>query len=222
MVTAAVISDLHLSWESPQPFFRHSEDKFAAFLSFLSLEFEQVVLLGDVFECLATPERSPARALTKALDRRFLAPYLHRADFTYIPGNHDGVAAPALGLPTERWLPGEEPVLLQHGHQFDFWPAEVAAPISFIGGVLQRGGLRKAIRFLRRAEDRFHRKMGRVERVGVQAAERGAAVVVNGHTHAKAESQTGGALYLNPGCAGTDLTFVAIDTDQRKYGVHEW
>jgi hypothetical protein len=113
-VRIAVISDLHIGAEDFRP------DGFAAFLDHLEREHDEIILLGDVFECyfpalpwgaLADYDRFDRRHAD--ITRRFRAPR-----YTVLSGNHDMVARRARGVPsrTERGGPGFR-VLLSHGHE---------------------------------------------------------------------------------------------------------
>src|SRR5688572_13142957 len=69
-VNIAVISDLHLGSEDVTDSFGHDDSEFLRFLTFLEGNFERIVLLGDIWETLASrcPWRA-RRALTQARER---------------------------------------------------------------------------------------------------------------------------------------------------------
>ena len=110
----AVISDLHIGAEEFVP------DGFGEFLDHLEREHDEIVLLGDVFECYFP--RLPWKALAE-YDRfdhlyRDITRRFRSAQYTVLSGNHDMVAQRARGIPsrTERGGPGFR-ILLSHGHE---------------------------------------------------------------------------------------------------------
>jgi hypothetical protein len=62
------------------------------------------------------------------------------------------------------------------------------------------------------------------QRFAVQrATQRGADVVVNGHTHVSVRAEHGSRLYLNGGACAETMSFVAIDTRAGSFEVcRDW
>src|SRR6188474_2998957 len=95
----AVISDLHLGAGDLADSFGHDDGDFLRFLKFLEGNFERVILLGDIWECLqsrklgnAREELNLALAAHPEIARRFSRPSYH-----YVHGNHD-ILAGVLGV----------------------------------------------------------------------------------------------------------------------------
>src|SRR4051812_40980122 len=117
----AVISDLHLGRRGPTDGFGHDDAEFLRFLTFLEGNFEQIVLLGDIWETLtgtlpghAADELRAAQAAHPELARRF-----RRRKYRHVHGNHDLVARD-VGVPEEITLRADGVRLLfTHGHQGD-------------------------------------------------------------------------------------------------------
>ena len=90
----AVISDLHIGAEEFVP------DGFGEFLDHLEREHDEIVLLGDVFECYFP--RLPWKGLAE-YDRfdhlyRDITRRFRSAKYTVLTGNHDMVAHRARGV----------------------------------------------------------------------------------------------------------------------------
>src|SRR3954468_858284 len=115
----AVISDLHLGRRGPTDGVGHDHAEFLRFLTFLRVNFEQIVLLGDIWETLTgtlpghpAEELRAAQAAHPELTRRFRCKkYLH------VHGNHDMVAREVDRVPEELTLKADGVRLLfTHGH----------------------------------------------------------------------------------------------------------
>ena len=110
----AVISDLHIGADDFSP------TGFGEFLDHLEREHDEIILLGDVFECYFPV--LPWRALAEydRLDRlhRDITHRFRSAKYTILSGNHDMVVRRARGIPsrTERAHNGYR-ILLSHGHE---------------------------------------------------------------------------------------------------------
>ena len=96
----AVISDLHIGAEDFRP------DGFGAFLDHLECEHDEIILLGDVFECYFPVLPWGALADHDHFDRRYhdITDRFRSSKYTVLSGNHDIVAWRARGVPsrTER------------------------------------------------------------------------------------------------------------------------
>jgi predicted phosphodiesterase len=225
----AVISDLHLGRGSTD-IFGHEDNEFLRFLDFLEDNFEQVVLLGDIWETLTAP--SPAGQLTELRAAQAAHREIHdrfrRSRYKYVHGNHDLVAGKADGICDEHCLEVDGVrVLFSHGHQGDGFCSTVR-PIGelsvWLGGWIRRFGLQLLYTYLSRLESGRH---GRAERCSVrrwalgQARTRDVDVVVTGHTHIPVREEEGTTLFLNSGtCAQGALSFLSLDTGSGDYRVN--
>lgn len=228
----AVISDLHLGLGDAADQFGHDDARFLRFLRYLEGDFERIVLLGDIWETL-TPALpiGPVEALRRA--RRAhprIAARFERPQYHYVHGNHDLIARDALGAPEELVTSdGGARILFTHGHHHDLlirrarWLSELGV---WLGGWLMR--LRMS--WLYRAAERFETRLGRNEadpancsfqRWAVAlAAQRGADIVVTGHTHVSVRTEHDSALFLNSGsCSNGRYSFLVLDTRLGTYDV---
>jgi predicted phosphodiesterase len=232
----AVISDLHLGPGDPSDRFEHGDESFLRFLDFLEAEFEQIVLLGDIWETL-TPTRgfSARRGLRESRQTHArLAARFERPAYHYVHGNHDYVAREVDSAPEELILEADGTRLLfTHGHLHDKlvtharWVSESGV---WIGGWLRRfglGALYQRIDQLDRGRAGAQVDPARCsfQRWAVELArERGADVVVTGHTHLPLRAEHGDRLFMNSGtCSDGKLTFLALDTRAGTFAVrHDW
>jgi predicted phosphodiesterase len=229
----AVISDLHLGEGDRADGFGHDDAEFLRFLGFLEQNFERIVLLGDIWETLASTRLGdPAGALRRArqahphIAQRFLLPR-----YAYVHGNHDLVAGVADGAPEHIVLQGDGTrVLFTHGHHHDVlfrsgrWLADFGV---WLGGWLLRIGLSPLYRAFAALDDRrcgvaTDGKCSSFQRWAVSVARRfDADVVVTGHTHLPARTEHGDRLFLNSGsCAEGRFSFSSLDTKQGSYAIH--
>ncbi|HMJ13002.1 MAG TPA: metallophosphoesterase family protein [Polyangiaceae bacterium] len=228
----AVISDLHLAPSGAPDLFGHDDLEFSRFLRFLEQNFEQVVLLGDIWETLTGRFPGPSAELRRARDshpdiaRRLLGPR-----YTYVHGNHDFVAASAEGAPEEIAIVADGVRLLfTHGHQNDRlvqharWVSEFGV---WLGAWIRRFGLAAAYQALRRLDEKRHGATHDAtscafQRWAVNVAElKSADVVITGHTHLATRAEHGSRLFLNSGsCSEGAITFLSIDTRRGEYAVH--
>ena len=223
----AVISDLHIGAEEFRP------DGFDEFLDHLEREHDEIVLLGDVFECYYP--RLPWRALAEydRFDRLYDA-ITHRfrsAKYTVLSGNHDGVARRARGVPsrTERERAGFR-VLLSHGHENEP-PYQTSLRSRLVEWYvwltyrLKRLGLPALYEFSYRREYEMYMKDGGA--VHVEAARdlvrQGYDVVVFGHTHVERHVQLrGGGTYINTGDCVRRRMYASLDLDRRECRLVEY
>jgi predicted phosphodiesterase len=232
-MSIAVISDLHLGPGDRSDLFRHEDERFLGFLSFLEKNFERIVLLGDIWETL-TPAwpLSPREALRRCREahpeiaRRFAG-----SQYTYVHGNHDIVAGAAENVPDELVLThGTTRLLFTHGHHHDVlirnarWLSELGV---WFGGWILRLGLQSVYRVLDAVDQLRAGITAAPERCTFQrwaislAAAREADVVVTGHTHVPLRVEHPRALFLNSGsCADGRFSFLSVDPARGNYGVH--
>ena len=227
----AVISDLHLGSGDQADRSRSRDERLLRHLDFLEAHFEVIVLLGDIWETLASPlpmdrprELARARAAHPAIAQRFRArPYL------YIAGNHD-LCATSEGVQDQAVLESHGVrILLAHGHQFDplvqraRWFTElvvwlVAWLTRVDGGLVFRlyELLETWMRAWNHRPDRCRFQLAAIEAARQTAAD----VVVTGHTHFPTLAWHGDRLFLNAGhCTRGEIHFVSIDTEERVYAV---
>jgi predicted phosphodiesterase len=234
-MSIAVISDLHLGPGDRSDVFRHEDERFLHFLSFLERSFERIVLLGDVWETL-TPAwpGSPAQALRRAREAHpEIARRFERPKYTYIHGNHDIVAGAAEGVPEELVIThGKTRILLTHGHHHDLLIRRARFVSEFgvwLGGWILRLGLGSVYRVLD-AVDRLRSGVTAdparctFQRWAVTLAKhRSADVVVTGHTHVPIRTEHPDALFLNSGsCADGRFSFLSLQPSRGEYAVHAW
>lgn len=229
----AVISDLHLGPGDRSDLFRHENERFLTFLTFLESNFERVVLLGDIWETLTpTWPRNPKDALVRAREAHpEIARRFERPRYTYIHGNHDLVAGAVDGVPDELTLTHRGTrVLFTHGHYHDLliqkarWISELGV---WLGAWILRLGLTSVYRLFDTA-DRIRSGITTVperctfQRWAVELAERRSAdVIVTGHTHVPLRVEHRGALFLNSGsCADEKFSFLSLDISVGNYAVN--
>ena len=229
----AVISDIHLGRGDRSDQFGHDDADFVRFLRYLEGDFERIVLLGDVYETLASPvpmaqvqELDAIRAAHPEIIKRFDAP-----QYTYLHGNHDLVTRHVAAAPSQLSLEVDgKRLLFTHGHGYDLinrrapWIAEWSV---WLGHWVSRVGLAGVYRFFDRV-DRFLRSLKIDPRKATfedwamaLGTQRKADVVVTGHTHEARRDQRGGRLFLNSGtCAEGKFEFLTIDTRRDEYALH--
>lgn len=223
----AVISDLHIGAEDFRP------DGFGEFLDHLEREHDEIVLLGDVFECYfpAVPWR--ALAEYDRFDRRFhaITDRFRSPRYTILSGNHDMVARRARGVPSQIERGGEGfRVLLSHGHENE--PAyrgrlriRLVELYMWLGYRLKRLGLPGLHDFNYRMDYEMNMKDGGAAHLA--AARRllrgGYDVVVFGHTHVErhVEFREGGT-YLNTGDCIRRRLYASIDLARRACELREF
>lgn len=229
----AVISDIHLGRGDRSDQFGHDDADFLRFLDFLEGDFERIVLLGDVYETLASPvpmaqveELAAIRAAHPEVTARF-----DRPQYTYLHGNHDLVTRHVGGAPTELRLEVDgKRLLFTHGHGYDVinrrapWLAEWSV---WLASWVSRVGMAGVYRFFDHV-DRFLRGLHIDPRkatfedwalaLGVRCE---ADVVVTGHTHEARSDERGGRLFMNSGtCAEGRFEFLTLDTVGDHYALH--
>ena len=232
----AVISNLHLGPGDASDAFGHSDAAFLRFADFLERNFEQVILLGDIWETMTSACPGDLRGGFRAargahpeVARRF-----ERKTYRYVHGNHDLVAG-ALGLAPEELvldLHGTR-FLFTHGHHHDLlfrkarWFVELGV---WLGAWLQRLRMSALTWPFAKLESLACGPLANsarctFQRWAIGAAElRSADVVVTGHTHYATRAEHGGRLFLNSGsCAGGQFSFLSLDTRAGRYEVnHAW
>ena len=229
----AAISDLHIGAHGPSDPFRHREDDFLRWLDAVEATHDHVVLLGDVWQCDHALRTGPtaeadqlaaARARLPRLTARFDGPGYH-----LVAGNHDAVAATALGARDRALFEADGfRALFVHGHQLD--PVIGAAPrvsaaATWFAGRVRAAGLRAVAE---RLEDQDvtvkHRRFCGPDGPYVQGAlallaEAGAQAVVLGHTHMPEWHTVPAGIVANTGtCSRGRFMGVSVDTAARAVG----
>jgi len=228
----AALSDFHIGARAGMDEFRHDERRFLERLARVVDTHDRVVLVGDIYQtdhALFTGPRAAARQLQLARRRLpRLARALDRLD--YVHGNHDFIARDELGAATELRVDADGcSVLFTHGHQFDpvFARAYAAArAATWFTGRLRRAGLRPLAHYFEQKDVAIkHRRFGHAAGPYAAAAralmrERGADIVVMGHTHvAHAHHMSEGTVVNTGTCSGGRFTVVTIDTAARTAAI---
>ena len=230
----AVISDLHLGLGDTVDQFGHDDAEFLKFLDYLEDNFERIVLLGDIYETLAS-RRPYSQAHELKAVREAHSEIVDRFDgdgpYTYIHGNHDMVAGNLLAVPDQMMLQVDgRRLLFTHGHWFD-WIIRRGRFFSewcaWMGGWIIRFGLQRVFRFFE-GIDRLvvgkaaEKGRSKFQRWAVSMARKHEAdVIVTGHTHVGTRREHGNRLYLNSGsCSKGKYSFLSLDTAQGDYALH--
>ena len=225
----AVISDIHLGAAQDVDEFGHEVDAFLAFLSDLELQFDRIILNGDVLEGLRGKRlgRATQRTEVFAAAARYadLVAYLQSPKFDWIAGNHDRAIAEA-GVPLERKVCVDGCVLLfTHGDTFD--RIEKLAPglsalVNWTNAWVNRWTGRDADDGLYRLEAwllglREDPHADRFQRSAIRAARHAEAnVIVVGHTHMGGVWAHANTVYANSGtCSLGRLEWLSIDTSAK-------
>jgi predicted phosphodiesterase len=232
-VKIAVISDLHLGVGDRSDRFGHDGSCFLRFLRFLEANFERIVLLGDIWDPMTTPERVPApeglrrcREAHRALSDRF-----ETKPYVYVHGNHDLAAEPLLGAPAHCEVEADRVrILFTHGHHHDIlvrrlpWLSELGI---WLGSWLLRVNLGVPFRWFDRIDNLHSGVSGNAsscsfQRSAVETARaQRADVVVTGHTHLPLKAQHDDVLFLNSGtCVDGRLSFLSLDTARGDFAVN--
>lgn len=228
----AVLSDLHIGRGDSADRFRHAESDFLRFLRHLESSHDRIILLGDIYETLASSRLGRAEHALRAAQQAHprIAERFASSKYTYLHGNHDLVAGRALGAPEELTLSVDgQRLLFMHGHQFDRilqrarWLESLGV---WAAGWLMRLGLQKLYDLSERLHADARGAKPQAEECPFQAwavgtaAARGADIVITGHTHIATRAEHDGHLFLNSGtCIGRRFSFVHIDTRNRRYEV---
>jgi predicted phosphodiesterase len=226
----AVISDLHLGPGDTSDCFGHEDADFERFLRRLESDFDQIVLLGDIWETL-TSERpySPVEGLRRAKEAHpALARRFENARYLYVHGNHDLIAQSTDCARAEALIDcGDQRLLFTHGHHHDWlirrarWLSECGV---WLGGWAQRLRMSAVYRVGYSIEAWLSRptlgpRLDSFQRWALSLAnQRGADVVVTGHTHVPQRQDHQGIVYLNSGsCSQGAFSYLAMDTRERRY-----
>lgn len=224
----AVISDLHLGRGGRTDSFEHDDGDFLRFLRFLESNFEQIVLLGDIWETLTAAPGAQKHELRAAqAHHREIHHAFQKPQYTYVHGNHDLVAGRLDGALEEYAIESDGTrVLFSHGHQGDDLCSKarlLSEAGVWLGAWIRQLGLAPIYSYFAELE-RQRSGLGKclVRRWALShASTRRADVVVTGHTHCAAKAEAGAHLFLNSGaCSEGNISFLSLDTKQQNYDVH--
>jgi UDP-2,3-diacylglucosamine pyrophosphatase LpxH len=223
----AVISDLHIGADDFSP------TGFGEFLDHLEREHDEIILLGDVFECYFPV--LPWRGLAEydRLDRlhRHITHRFRSAKYTILSGNHDMVVRRARGIPsrTERAHNGYR-VLLSHGHENEsaFGSAARVRLVELYMWLvyrLKRVGLPALYHYSYRMDYKLNMKDGGAAHLEAarDLVQRGYDVVVFGHTHvARHVELRGGGTYINTGDCVRRRMYACLDLERHECRLFEF
>ena len=229
----AVISDLHLGRGDVTDRRRGHDKALLRFLDYLEANHEMIILLGDIWETLASRWPGVHKrevALTKSahpeLAQRFTRPQYH-----YIVGNHDRAVGFIEDLPLELMLDIDQiKIRFTHGHYFDVWSTRLRYVSEFVVWI-SGWGARLGTHALTRFFDWLHNLItgtSKVEKLGtleVQMIEdskrRGVDLTVIGHTHVPGIYRSEDHILANSGhCLGESIHFVSINTSEALVEVY--
>src|SRR5262245_46976464 len=192
----AVLSDLHLGRKNTLDRFArkhgHVEPRFLQLLDHLECNVDKIVLNGDIFETFKCPPGMAGRELIAVLESypEIAKRVIDNPKYQLVHGNHDRIAERVLGAPEFYEVEDHgTKMCFFHGHQLDPLNRGVAwLPRTgvWLGCVLERFGFHVTPHDMKRMDpDGRHRLKQEPFTVGALAigAERGADVVITGHTH---------------------------------------
>lgn len=225
----AALSDFHIGARAGMDEFRHDEAAFLERLARVVDQHDRTVLVGDIWQTEHDWRFGHVAAARQLARARRRLPRLARAlaRLPYVHGNHDAVARAELGALPELTLTADGcAVLFVHGHQFDpvFGRAYAAArAATWFTGRLRRAGLRPVAHFFESKDIAIkHARFGHADGPYARAAralmrERGADIVVMGHTHVAHTHALPEGTVVNTGtCSGGRFTVATIDTATRR------
>lgn len=229
----AVISDLHLGAGDITDQFGHDDYEFIKFLKYLEENFERIILLGDIYECLMPKEFRNVKSIIQDCKNahKEIASRFQKDQYFYIHGNHDWVSAEFTNTPEELFLkPNKESILFTHGHQYDSFVQNrriVSEFGAWLGGWIIRVGLLPTYKLFANIEAKYgcgglDKVKAKFEKLAIHSAkQKKADIVVTGHTHYAAKTEYGSQLYLNSGtCSEGNLNFLSMNTNNSDYKIN--
>ena len=229
-VKIAALSDFHIGIAARMDAFGHRRDDFLRFLDDLEDEHDQIVFLGDIYQCdhgLRTGPLSAQKQLAMARERTpWITERLSRPGYTLVHGNHDAVTARVLGAPTAVRLGSDDfSVLLTHGDAHDpviGTAPRVSATATWASGRLRSAWMRPVADWLEGRDvdikaKRFQVAGGPYARAAEGLlTQHGVDVVVFGHTHVPWRQEVAGGVLLNTGtCSRSQHMIASIDTEAK-------
>ena len=229
----AVISDLHLGRGDVTDRRRGHDQALLRFLDYLETDHEIIILLGDIWETLASrwpgvhkSEVALAKSAHPEVAQRFTRP-----QYRYIVGNHDRAVGLIEDLPHELILEIDQlKIRFTHGHHFDIWSTQlryISELVVWISGWGARLGTHALTRFF----DWFHNlitgtseieKLGSLETQLIEDSERlGVDLTVIGHTHVPGIFRGENHILANSGhCLGETIHFISINTSEAHIEIY--
>ena len=229
----AVLSDIHLGRGDDADRRRGQDQELLRLLDYLELNYDRIILLGDIWElltprCPGMPKRElkVVRSAHPKIAQRFT-----QAPYEYVAGNHDYVVEKIEGVPKEIMVEVDQlSILFTHGHQFDIWSKQLRYVGEFVvwtSGWAARFGTQALTRFFDRLHNLLtgtsvHKQISNMEEKLIEySLKHDAQVTVIGHTHVPGIFEYKGHLLVNSGhCLGERLHFVSINTHQSLIKVY--
>jgi len=226
----AALSDFHIGIADRMCALGHRQDDFLRFLDRLESSHDQIVLLGDIYQCDHGFRTGPVSAIQQLARARARTPWLTerigRPHFTLIHGNHDAVTASVLDAPTAICLGNDDfSVLLTHGDAHDpviGTAPRISATATWTSGRIRSAGMRPIAAWLEDWDvsikaDRFQVPGGPYASAAASLiAAEGANVIVFGHTHVPWRQVVPGGVLLNTGTCSRGLCmYASINTEAR-------
>ena len=222
----AAISDIHLGSGGRTDRFGHSDAAFLRFLDHLEGRYDQVVLLGDIFDAHhGWIPLAHARELAEVRrEHRDVAERLLSGRYPVVAGNHDDVLL-ELGLGMAEFVAeaGSHKALFLHGHQYDrliLASPRLCAVGNYLAGMADRFHMQWGLALADAIDDRANQgRESREERYRREARDlcrrRGVDVVIMGHTHQQDGQSGAGWAYVNTGtCIQGRFQGAAVDVSK--------
>ena len=236
----AVLSDMHLGRKDGLDQFARNpgaESRLYNLLDYLEEHVDKIVLLGDIFDVYRTKlfgnwafERE-LKAIMHAYPQLSVKILCH-PKYEIIQGNHD--------YPTKKVLRAREfyevnadnkKLLFFHGHQLDpqtegVWTRHFEKFGCWAGGWLERMGMDLTAKMNMKSKIKALNNewpMSKFENLAAKLGEdRGADIVVTGHSHHPMKVEIGNVLFMNSGArvAGRQ-DMLLLDTSTDTYEVHK-
>lgn len=220
-----MISDLHLGRGDKTDLFWHEDNEFVLFLKYLERNFERIVLLGDIYETLASRPGAQLREIQRIREAHpEIVKRFDRPQYNFVYGNHDLVLAKHGALGELNLEADGVKLHFRHGHRFD-WLIRHAPRLAefgvWLGFAFARWGLDWLFKAGERIEHWLRVKEGPLPfeqwAMGL-AGTKEADIIVTGHTHFGKRSQHDQRIFLNSGaCYKDKLSWLAIDTKTDCY-----
>lgn len=216
----AVISDLHIGSEQ----FAANRPHFADFLAFLEATHDEIIVLGDLYECyFPTMPWGASAAYTRfAKAHPEISERLKGPKYCILSGNHDIVARRKFGIPShaKRSADGMR-IYLAHGHEVEAiyrsaFKARAVETYMWFAYRLKVWGLPQLYDYGYRVDYENNMRDGGQAYVAEARriiSEQKYDVVIFGHTHLERHIEfPGGGTYINSGDCLTRKMYVSIDT----------
>jgi predicted phosphodiesterase len=156
----AILSDMHLQENMRASNFKHSDDQLLSLFKYLDRTYEEIYLVGDIFECQQTllyPSKNQQQIVLNKTITTYRKSFDYAAanalKFKYLSGNHDSIMHEGdkekLPYQLTKIYKGREITLvtekgtidIRHGeerHQYDSWIKYILWLGTWLGGLLER------------------------------------------------------------------------------------